>query len=83
MHHVSLIIEFLRGRPKVVFWAVALTQALLGRGISPPLIERVESCLSASEAGRYGGPARGEDNGRAVLNETERLLKELDREFAP
>ena len=29
MHHVSLIIEFLRGRPKVVFWAVALTQALL------------------------------------------------------
>ena len=29
MHHVSLIIEFLRGRPKVVFWAVALTQAVL------------------------------------------------------
>lgn len=29
MHHVSLIIEFLRGRPKVVFWAVALTQGVL------------------------------------------------------
>ncbi|MBS0244993.1 MAG: glycosyltransferase family 39 protein [Proteobacteria bacterium] len=29
MHHVSLIIEFLRGRPKVVFWFVALTQAVL------------------------------------------------------
>jgi hypothetical protein len=29
MHHVSLIIEFLRGRPAVVFWAAALTQALL------------------------------------------------------
>jgi hypothetical protein len=29
MHHVSLIIEFLRGRPAVVFWAVALTQAAL------------------------------------------------------
>ncbi len=29
MHHVSLIIEFLRGRPAVVFWTVALTQALL------------------------------------------------------
>jgi hypothetical protein len=29
MHHVSLIVEFLRGRPKVVFWAVALTQAVL------------------------------------------------------
>ena len=29
MHYVSLIIEFLRGRPVVVFWTVALTQALL------------------------------------------------------
>ncbi len=29
MHHVSLIIEFLRGRPKVVFWVVALTQGVL------------------------------------------------------
>jgi hypothetical protein len=29
MHYVSLIIEFLRGRPAVVFWAVALTQAFL------------------------------------------------------
>lgn len=29
MHHVSLIVEFLRGRPRLVFWAVALTQALL------------------------------------------------------
>ena len=29
MHYVSLIIEFLRGRPKLVFWSVALTQATL------------------------------------------------------
>jgi len=29
MHYVSLIIEFLRGRPKLVFWTVALTQAAL------------------------------------------------------
>jgi hypothetical protein len=29
MHYVSLIIEFLRGRPAVAFWAVALTQAAL------------------------------------------------------
>jgi Dolichyl-phosphate-mannose-protein mannosyltransferase len=29
MHYVSLIIEFLRGRPGVVFWTVALTQAVL------------------------------------------------------
>ena len=29
MHYVSLIIEFLRGRPAVVFWTVALTQAVL------------------------------------------------------
>lgn len=29
MHHVSLIIEALRGRPVLVFWAAALTQALL------------------------------------------------------
>ena len=29
MHYVSLIIEFLRGRPRVVFWGVALAQAAL------------------------------------------------------
>ena len=29
MHYVSLIVEFLRGRPRVVFWSVALTQAAL------------------------------------------------------
>ena len=29
MHYVSLIVEFLRGRPAVVFWTVALTQATL------------------------------------------------------
>lgn len=29
MHHVSLIIEFLRGRPKAVFWFVALSQGVL------------------------------------------------------
>ena len=29
MHYVSLIIEFLRGRPRVVFWFVALSQAAL------------------------------------------------------
>jgi len=29
MHYVSLLIEFLRGRPRVVFWTIALTQAFL------------------------------------------------------
>src|SRR4029079_14897015 len=29
MHYVSLLVEFLRGRPKVVFWTTALTQAAL------------------------------------------------------
>src|SRR5215470_5632863 len=29
MHYVSLLVEFLRGRPSVVFWTVALTQAAL------------------------------------------------------
>jgi len=29
MHYVSLIIEFLRGRPRLVFWGVALTQGTL------------------------------------------------------
>ena len=29
MHYVSLIVEFLRGRPTVVFWAAALAQAAL------------------------------------------------------
>jgi len=29
MHYVSLLIEFLRGRPRVVFWTIALAQAAL------------------------------------------------------
>jgi hypothetical protein len=29
MHYVSLIVEFLRGRPRFVFWCAALTQAAL------------------------------------------------------
>ena len=29
MHYVSLIVESLRGRPRLVFWAVALSQAAL------------------------------------------------------
>ena len=29
MHYVSLLVEFLRGRPTVVFWTVTLTQATL------------------------------------------------------
>jgi len=29
MHYVSLIVEFLRGRPRLVFWSVALSQAAL------------------------------------------------------
>jgi 4-amino-4-deoxy-L-arabinose transferase-like glycosyltransferase len=29
MHYVSLLIEFLRGRPAVVFWTVTLSQAVL------------------------------------------------------
>lgn len=29
MHYVSLLIEFLRGRPRFVFWTAALTQAAL------------------------------------------------------
>ena len=29
MHYVSLLIEFLRGRPRFVFWTAALTQAVL------------------------------------------------------
>ena len=29
MHHVSLLIEFLRGRPSLVFWTVALAQAAI------------------------------------------------------
>ncbi len=29
MHYVSLIVEFLRGRPALVFWTAALTQAAL------------------------------------------------------
>jgi 4-amino-4-deoxy-L-arabinose transferase-like glycosyltransferase len=37
MHYVSLIIEFLRGRPRVVFWALALTQAVLWTAI-PSLV---------------------------------------------
>jgi hypothetical protein len=42
MHYVSLIVEFLRGRPTLVFWGAALSQAALSVDIpwlffsSPP-----------------------------------------------
>ena len=34
MHYVSLIVEFLRGRPRFVFWCAALTQAAEARGLT-------------------------------------------------
>jgi Dolichyl-phosphate-mannose-protein mannosyltransferase len=37
MHYVSLIVEFLRGRPALVFWTAALTQAALW-SILPALV---------------------------------------------
>ena len=37
MHYVSLIVEFLRGRPALVFWTAALTQATLW-SILPALV---------------------------------------------
>jgi len=40
----------------------------------------VEWCMAASEAGRFG-PVRDASAGRSVLNETERLLKQLEQEF--
>src|SRR5690606_13388575 len=47
-------------RPVVGMTRSALAQLLMARGIPPHLIERIETILSASEAGRYGGPTRGE-----------------------
>jgi hypothetical protein len=62
-----------------------MTRASLGgllqkRGLSPELIQRVETCLIATEAARFS-PDRSV-SAKSLLNETERLLRELDKEFA-
>jgi len=68
------------GQPVGGMTRAMLCRMLAAQGISPDLIERVEWCMAASEAGRFG-PVRDASAGRSVLNETERLLKQLEQEF--
>jgi hypothetical protein len=62
-----------------------LTQAqvstlLLGSGIDPQLVDKVENILSLSDMGRYAPSSGGADEGD-IVSTVEQLVDELDRSF--
>ena len=57
-----------------------LADVLLAEGITPTLVERVQSCLMLSEMGHYAPESLGGDTGN-ILAETKNLIDELDKEF--
>lgn len=59
----------------------ALTRLLESRGVKPELVQRVDRCLTTSEFARYS-PARDTGTARSVLDETERVITQLEKEFA-
>ena len=70
MHYVSLLVEFLRGRPKLVFWTAALAQAALWI-IVPSLVYSappgdVPLLLSNRQAEKRFGPVRAPDSRSAT-----------------
>ena len=59
----------------------ALARLLLSRGADPELVERVESCLNASEGGRFAPGNEGPESGDELIRETSALLAELEKQL--
>ena len=59
----------------------ALAALLAERGIDSSLTDRVEACLVSSEGGRFAPGGVTSMTGEALLNETERLIADLDTEL--
>ena len=59
----------------------ALAALLAERGIEASLTERVEACLVSSEGARFAPDGAASMTGEALLDETERLISDLDMEL--
>jgi hypothetical protein len=60
----------------------AIAGLLASRDIPPSVIERVETCLVASEGGRFAPRGDLESSREALLDETEAVIGDLEREFS-
>lgn len=58
-----------------------VTEMLTKQGLDPALVEKVQVCLMLSEMGRYAPAGVNTDNGD-LLNETEQVISELDKELS-
>lgn len=58
-----------------------LCHTLTESGVSDRLVERVQTCLASDEQGRYEPMSIIRYKGGALMDETEQLIAELEKEF--
>jgi len=58
-----------------------LCQTLVDSGVSGRLVDRVQSCLASDEKGRYAPLSNISGKGATLIDETEQLLADLEKEF--
>ena len=58
-----------------------LRHTLVENGVSEELVERVQTCLASDENGRYAPLGDMSGNGVSLIDETEQLLTDLEKEF--
>ncbi len=68
------------GRPGSGLSRTAIVDTLNGRGVESELAARVDAMLTLIEGGRYG-PGAATDAAADLLDDTERLIEALEREF--
>ena len=59
----------------------SLVGLLRSRGIASELVDRTAACLVSSEGGRFAPQASGLTSGEGLVEETEAVLSELERQF--
>ncbi len=59
----------------------ALIDLLATRGVDSLVIQRVSDCLTASDSGRFAPSGRQSDAGLHLLNDTENVLSDLEKEL--
>ena len=69
------------GQPLSGLTHEALAQLLLSRGADPDLVERVESCLNASEGARFAPGNEGPESGAELVKETSAVLSDLEKQL--
>ena len=58
-----------------------LSHTLKENGVSGGLVERVQTCLASDEKGRYAPLSNISGKGAALIDETEQLLADLEKDF--